>query len=389
MMKRGAALQSMHAIIIGAGVLGLWSAQALHDLGVGRITVIDKAIPGAGASGRSGALIRSGYDNPTEIALAEISREIYRNLPQADYRETGLLTLFSDHSGAARLSADMAVARANAHQISHAEAAHFAPRILLDNVHSILLQPKAGYCDAGGTIAALYAHLCAQWVDIRLGQKVSELHRKQGRVTGVVTETGLLEGDAVILAAGAWANTLLPKDAVPGLVPYLTRIAVFRPFEMTNAPFAPVIDRVQDAWFRPMPGGAVLVGSESGVLADTDPEQIPLTAPEDLVQKYRDVLARRFDVSSLAAPRGAWAGAFMVSPDARPVVGPVPNHPGLFIAGGDSGGAFKTAPGIGIALADIVTNSPGRRIDIDALSPARFDQQLTVRVAQLAGTVSR
>ena len=49
----------------------------------------------------------------------------------------------------------------------------------------------------------------------------------------------------------------------------------------------------------------------------------PDTAPSGLVKTYRTILARRFDVSAHAAPRGSWAGAYMMSRDERPVVGRV------------------------------------------------------------------
>jgi glycine/D-amino acid oxidase-like deaminating enzyme len=60
-----------------------------------------------------------------------------------------------------------------------------------------------------------------------------------------------------------------------------------------------------------------------------------------------------------------------MTPDAMPIIGPVPERPGFFIISGFSGHGFQHSPAAGRILADIITDrSPG---EID-LAPFAFDR---------------
>lgn len=53
----------------------------------------------------------------------------------------------------------------------------------------------------------------------------------------------------------------------------------------------------------------------------------------------------------------SWAGLIDVTPDAVPVIGPVEEIPGFFMASGFSGHGFGIGPGAGKLMADLVTGS--------------------------------
>ncbi len=360
-------------------MLGLATAYALVELGMRDVVMLERAIPGAGASGRSGALLRSNYDNPVEARLAEHSLAVYRDFARqvganCDFRAVGLIVAARHEQAASltRLAAEQQGWGVGIVAIDPAAAQGLVPGLRTDDVGLFLHQPDAGCCDANAVVIAYYRRLIDAGVDIRLCCPALAPICRGGRVRGFETADGPVEGDAVVIAAGIWTNRLLPTDLDLGLVPHLTRVASFRPFEFSQDDVPTIIDIVQDSWFRPLGGGTILVGSESGVLANVDPDAVPSTAPNDLVEHYRHILASRFAVSPWAAPRGAWAGAFMVSPDQRPVVGPVPGMEGLYILSGDSGGAFKTAPALGLALAETILCGTAISIDIAGLAPGRL-----------------
>ena len=54
----------------------------------------------------------------------------------------------------------------------------------------------------------------------------------------------------------------------------------------------------------------------------------------------------------------SWGGLIDVTPDAVPVISPVPRLPGFFIATGFSGHGFGIGPGAGRLMADLVTGDP-------------------------------
>jgi sarcosine oxidase subunit beta len=225
------------------------------------------------------------------------------------------------------------------------------------------------------TNQSLYDAARARGVDFNFDEPAASLAIGPGGAIGVRTSKRTIAAGSLVLAAGAWTNQILaPLGLDFGFVTRLSRIAFFRPREFENREaFPTILDHSQQAWFRSMPDGCVLVGAERGGVLGVDPNRIPDTAPRDLVTTYRTILARRFNVSAHAAPRGSRAGVYMMSRDKRPVVGRVARVPNLFLAAGDSGTSFKIAPAIGRGLAELIVHGACRSVDLTSLSPDRFD----------------
>jgi len=364
-------------LIVGAGALGLFTARALLALGHD-VHVIEARLPGAGASGRSGALVRASYDTPEEVALADASLDVFAEMAKrrpGAFAQVGCLTLFPDTAeGRRRARARLDCGRAagiDLIRIDPAEARRRAPRLRTDDLGPILWQGRAGHCDAALVLQTLVDEIRDLGGRVSTGVKATGLALAGGRVQGLDTDQGRMRADRVVVAAGPWALSLLSHFDLPAMHAHLSRVALFRPFEFDASDLPTLIDHAGGAWFRPFPGGRILVGLEEGGVPDIDPDRIPLSVPEDVVRRYRTLLAERFAVSEFSAPAGAWAGAFMVSADGLPVVGAVPGVEGLFLAAADNGGAFKTAPALGQALADIVVGRPGARFDLSFMAPAR------------------
>jgi glycine/D-amino acid oxidase-like deaminating enzyme len=66
-------------VVIGAGIVGLSTAYELARRGVPNVVVIEQGNIGAGASGKSGAIIRQHYSNPTETLLAQAGLKVFEH----------------------------------------------------------------------------------------------------------------------------------------------------------------------------------------------------------------------------------------------------------------------------------------------------------------------
>jgi hypothetical protein len=72
-----------------------------------------------------------------------------------------------------------------------------------------------------------------------------------------------------------------------------------------------------------------------------------------------------------AEPQELRGGFFTMTPDGRPLIGPWPEVPGLWLATGCNGAGFSLSPAVGQVLAEwIATGEPS--IDLGSLHPARF-----------------
>ena len=66
-------------VVIGGGVIGASTAFQLATLGVKRVVLCERHFPAAGASGKSGALVRMHYTNEPEARLAHASLPYFSN----------------------------------------------------------------------------------------------------------------------------------------------------------------------------------------------------------------------------------------------------------------------------------------------------------------------
>src|SRR5260370_27182398 len=75
-------MASADVVVIGGGVNGVSTAFNLARLGVRRVTVVERRYLAAGATGKSGALVRMHYTNETESPLAWESLKVLPDLPE-------------------------------------------------------------------------------------------------------------------------------------------------------------------------------------------------------------------------------------------------------------------------------------------------------------------
>ena len=86
----------------------------------------------------------------------------------------------------------------------------------------------------------------------------------------------------------------------------------------------------------------------------------------------RKSLVARMPVYRDQADLGGHASWITLTPDERPIVGPVEAVPGLWVVAGFSGNDFQLAPSIGEGLAQMILGEPVSAFDVDFLSPKRF-----------------
>src|ERR1051325_10949627 len=65
-------------VVVGGGVVGASTAFHLAARGISRVVLCERHWPAAGASGKSGALLRTHYTNVPEARLAYTSLQYFR-----------------------------------------------------------------------------------------------------------------------------------------------------------------------------------------------------------------------------------------------------------------------------------------------------------------------
>jgi sarcosine oxidase subunit beta len=368
-------------VVVGAGIVGLATAFQLASRGVRHVTVVERRHFGAGASGKSGAIIRTHYSNEPETRLALEGLRFFESFEEhvgvpCRFERIGWLA-FVDPEAAGDLDANLAIQRSlgiPARIVSADELRDIDGSVSVEDGAVAGYDPTAGVVDGMAACNAFAAALLRLGVEIRLDTTVTAIRHERGRVTGVATTAGDIDTERVVIAPGGWAHGLLrPLGFDLPMVPATSRIAVFHWPHDRDRRHPVAIDHRHGLWIRPIFGEHTLLGAERGVRREVeDPDRLDETIDQAYVELCREQLALRYPVMRRAVGRGGWTGLVMRSVDSRPIIGPFDGYDGLVGLVGDSGTSFKTAPAIGRALAELVTSGTSE-FDLSPFHHSRFD----------------
>ena len=370
-------------VVIGGGVNGASTAFQLTRRGVRDVVLIERRQLGAGASGKSGALVRCHYTNPHEARLTHESLRIFRDwdgevgFGSPQFEAAGFIQVVAPEDEE-HLRANVAMQRSigiDTAVVSADDLRQIEPLLRTDDLTYAAFEPQSGFADPNATLYGFAAAARAGGATLCLNTEATAILREGDRVVGVETSAGRIATDTVVLAGGAWADRLLtPLGLDFGLVPRRVQVVVFRwpPEVDPRRRHRVVIDASgAHAWFRPEGTAGTLVGGESGV-DGTDPDTYVESVDGEYVDQARALLAGRFPAFASATMRGGWAGMIMVSPDGRPIIDKIPSVRGLFCMAGDSGTSFKTSPAIGICLAEWIVDGEPKLVDLRPFRSTRF-----------------
>jgi glycine oxidase len=361
-------------VVVGAGLVGLACARALAERGR-RVTAVESGAGSREASWAAAGILGVGSEFATDGPLARAAREAFRAWPDAVARlerETGVDVGWSDEgtllvaldeaetSALAERARRLAEMGVGVRPLSREEARRVEPR-LSPSVAGALRVGEARLDNR--RLWDAYAASCRRrGVEIRTEEPATAIEGDAaGRVAGVRTARGTIPAGDVILAAGAWTETLarlagiaLPSSPVKGQMVRL------------DAPdgFLRHVVKRGLAYAVPRRGAGLVVGTTS--------EAAGFSRGTDDATVARLVSSCAALVPSLAALPVAerWSGLRPRLEDGLPAIGPVPSRPGLHLATGH----FRT----GVLLCEWTGRAVALAIDtgetaaLAPFSPGRF-----------------
>jgi sarcosine oxidase subunit beta len=368
-------------VVIGGGVNGVSTAFQLAKRGVRDVVVLERRHLGSGATGKSGALVRCHYANVPESQLTHESLRIFRHWDDEvgagtpGFTPAGFLQVVApEHEDRLRQNvADQQAIGIDTRVVDRDELHEIEPFLFSDDLTVAAFEPQSGYADPNATLHGFAR--AARVLSARIFEETiaTAIQTDGDRVAGVETTRGTIATEAVVLAAGSWANRLLlPLGIDLGLEPVRTQVVLFRwPPALEGRGHRVVIDTINHSWLRPEGAKSTLIGAERSVF-NADPDTLDESVDGAVIPTSRQALAARFPVFANAVMRGGWSGTYMRSPDGHPIIDQVPSVSGLWVMAGDSGTSFKTSPAIGVCLAEWITEGAPRLVDLTPFRSTRF-----------------
>ena len=417
--------------VIGGGIIGVMTVWELARRGIPAV-LLEKGRVAGEQSSRNWGWIRVQGRDLDEIPIMLEAQAMWPRLAQAagggiGLRQTGTLYLAATEAKLARYAAWLD--RAQGFQLSTrllnaAEVAAHLPQAT-PRYAGGLYTPTDLRAEPWATVPALARAAVADGATIVENCAARTLDISAGRVTGVMTERGLLKAQAVVLAGGAWSSLFLRRHGVT--IPQLS----VRATVAATAPMPSVHDggAINDkvAWRRRDDGGyslapanfhEMLIGPDAfralpgyarHILSDfggtryvpmsprhyPDAWGTPRRWQADEVSPFErmrllDPAPNAACVARLAADFAAtfpgagpvkiaesWAGMIDSLPDIVPVVDTVAALPGLTLCTGMCGHGFGIGPAFGRIAAALATgDAPGH--DLRRFRLARFSDGSTL-----------
>jgi sarcosine oxidase len=372
-------------VVCGLGVMG--SAALYHLARRGkRVLGLERYAPGhdRGSSHGHTRVIRLGYfEHPSYVPLLRRAYALWRELEDASGRQLLHLTGIAEIGPPAGILVRGTLAAAHLHGLRHdvlaaAELMRRFPAFKVPPEHVAVVQPDGGFLDVEPSIAAQVTLAIAAGAEIRSGEAVRAIEPRAGLVR-IISERGVVEAGAAIVAAGAWMPLLLPELA-PTLRATREVVGWFEVadadlFSAGRCPVFIIESRHGMHYGIPPRGGtgieaAIKVAKHHHRDETVDPDVVDRT-----VSAQDEALIRAALADHLPAANGPLKAAetclYTMTPDGHFLIDRLPGAPNIIAASPCSGHGFKFAPVIGEILADLATTGTTAH-DIARFSLRRF-----------------
>ncbi len=362
-------------VIVGGGIVGLFTSYHLAKAGAGPILVLERGFLSSGASGRNGGGVRQQWETRATIRLAREAVQEYRRFGREFgynpwFRQGGYLFLAETRTEIARLHSVHETVRSEglpSRELAPEEVREIAPAISPEGIVGGTFLDSDGTLYPFPVLWAVYEKARSLGVEVALGVEALGIVRDRGRVAGVATPSGTIGADVVVNAAGGWSAELSRRAGLPvENTPTRHEILATEPVKPC---LDPMVIRLSDGLYVSQTMRGELVGGRSMPHAPGT-EGGMSTSPEFLPSMARSLVRLIPRAASLGVLR-AWSGYYDDTPDGLPVIGEDPRLPGFVHANGFGGHGFMLAPA---STRRVAKAALGEAIDLDpgAFGPARF-----------------
>ena len=329
------------------------------------------------------------HTSPTLMRMRQYSIGLYRSLQSEPgtvehWHEVGSLRVASSRDQLRFLQRQVGMAKAiglDVDTISPGEALRVFPLMSRESLHGAMHLPGDGWLDPSGVTMELASRARRMGVATHTGVRVTGIVRTaRGAVTGVRTDQGDIQTECVINAAGMWAAQV---GAMVGVVlpvtPLIHQHLTTKPIPGYALPRGTPCLRDPEnlVYMREEVGGFLVGGFEKSPVAWSvggvpwDFTQQLLPSDWELFGEILEGAIRRVPMLSKAELAHLTNGPEGITPDSRPLLGPVPGVPGFWLAAGLSHTGFGAGGAIGHILAEwLVDGEPPH--DVTELNVRRF-----------------
>ena len=375
-------MEQAQVVVIGGGITGCSVAYHLAEAGWTDVLLVEKAQLTAGSTCQAAGVVTMFNPSNTMMRFRRYSVELYEKL--GVFERVGSLRLASSPEQLRELERTASRARGiglDAGVIPATAARALMPAIAPDDLFGAVHIPGDGHLDPHGATHAVADAARRLGVRFLLNTRVTGFELSPRReIRRVLTDRGPIDTAVVVNAAGMWAPRVAAMvGAFLPSTPVDHQHVALRAVPGHELPREMPCFRDPDnlVYGKSEHGGMVFGGYEAEPRArwlEGVPWEHAATSLEPDWERFGPLMAgaiRRFPFLADAEAIRLVCHPDAMTPDANPLLGPMPGVPGFWVAAGLSLNGFGGGGGIGRAMAGWITaDDPG--VDVAAYRAWRF-----------------
>lgn len=376
-------------VVIGGGITGASTAYHLGKHGIQSVVLERRGLSG-GATGRNGGHISPGTSERFSESVKRYDLDITRAIYDYSHQCAAAVRAFvNEHQVDCELRVNGSVSLAltpdelKPVQESYEEmqkygipsewwdAATCAERTRSESFFGGVFRPTAGQLWPAKLVFAVAEQALKLGANVQTQTEALAIENEQGQLV-VKTNRGDMRAQHVVHATNAWARQLLPFLATT-IVPVRNQVIITEPAPplwnfglSTNYGYE---------YFMQRPDGRVVLGGmrwKTPTLEVNNDDDATMDAR--VSEGLRAFLSQHFTDLRTVKVEQEWIGIMGFSKDRNPLVGPLPNRPGEYIAAGFTGHGMPMTFFAGQNVADMIAGKEPEPFVAEAFLPTRFMQ---------------
>jgi sarcosine dehydrogenase len=364
-------------VIIGGGSIGTSIAYHLGKKGIKNVALLEKNKLTSGTTWHSAGLLWQLRPTDVEIKLISETRNIAKNELEAGWIETGGLFLSSTKNRMdeyQRLHNLGKVFNIESSIVDPKQIKEIHPLLDVNDLTGGLYVPGDGTIDPSTLVSSLAKGAKKNGIEIHEDITVKDLSRIENNNILVKTSNGNIETKDVVICGGSWSTFI--KD-----LPQCTMHHAYIQTETVKDSIGKPCIRDHDlSIYIKQQGSVMAIGGyeKNPIIWDKIEENFAFSLFDlnyDVFEENFKGHIKRVPVIGSTGIKSTICGPESFTPDHKPLMGPLPGNPGIWVCSGFNSSGIMLAGGCGKQMADwIVDSYPS--LDIFSYDISRFHTSL-------------